>query len=174
MDHAFGFQAVDVRPNHTRFYIKFIYLFYVVFFVFCCFFFCFCFVLFFCVCVCVFIYLYFGLFHWIFSHKTWDPMSKFRLWWILMHIFICFSTVYIFTLTFPSSWRIICSVSINQIMIIIKKKKKRKKLGIVHDNKDCHKTHIFTITCTCSQRLCGKIKQISYHLESSICTRGNR
>ena len=46
---------------------------------------------------------------------------------------------------------------------------KRKPLGIVHDYCDCHKTRIFTITCTCSQRLCGKLIQSLIYIESYIC-----
>ena len=95
---------------------------------------------------------------------------KFRPCWLWMHVFICFSAVYFFTLTFPSSWRSICSVSINQAKKwLYKETIKWNSLGIVHDYCDCHKNRILTITCACSRRLSGKIIQISYHLESNIC-----
>ena len=89
-----------------------------------------------------------------------------------MHIFSCFSAVYFFSLTFPSSWRkfVQCVYIINQGKIILYKDTiKWNWLGIVHDYCDCHKTRNFTITRKCSQRLCEKIIQISYHLESNIC-----
>ena len=136
-----GFQTVDLRSNPTRFSL-FFFLTYI---------------------------LAFFLGYFLIKHGI--QFTNFaRAEFVCMFSFV--SLLFISLLTFPSSWRSICSVSINQTKIMIYKETiKWNSLGIVHDYCDCHETRILMITCTCSQRLCGKIIQISYHLESNMCIR---
>ena len=91
MDHAFGFQAVDLRSKSTRFLFLFIILFiYSLYF-------------------CFYLLIYFTIRYFVIKHGFY---LQIRPCWIWMHVFICFSVVQFLTLIFSLSLRSIYGVTL--------------------------------------------------------------